>query len=514
MQPRRFAREFLASDATMVVGIALVPLILHLLFINQYGYSRDEFYYLACGEHLDWGYVDHPPFIALAAFLISKTVGSSLLAIRFLPALAVAAVVVLTGQMAKELGGDQFAQVLASLAVALAPIFLFTGHVFSMNAFDYLFWALAAYVLILILKYNRPKLWLLFGLIAGVGLMTKYSMGFLGAGLMVGLITAREWKHFKCRWFWLGGMLAAAIFLPHVVWEIRAGFPTREFIAYASTEKIIPLSPFGFLKLAALSVNPVTLPIWMAGMGYLLVRREARPYRALGVMSLFVLVLLLATRSKPYYTAPAFPLLMAAGGVAIAALANRLRWALLKPVVLATVALILVVFVPLFLPVLPVETYVHYARFMGVDVPSGERNQIGRLPQHFADMFGWENLVAVVARVYNSLPANDRAKCAIYTTNYGRAGSIDLFGKRYGLPKSICGHNSYFLWGPRDYTGEVMLVVGGTPEELRKMFAEVTVAAQVENPYSMPYESGVLVLICRKSSIPLKNLWPLTKSYR
>ncbi len=513
MQPRRFAREFLASDAAVVVGIALVPLILHLLFISQYGYSRDEFYYLACGDHLDWGYVDHPPFIALAAFLISKTVGSSLLAIRFLPALAVAAVVVLTGQMAKELGGDQFAQSLASLAVALAPIFLFTGHVFSMNAFDYLFWALAAYVLILILKYNRLKLWLLFGLIAGVGLMTKYSMGFLGAGLMVGLITAREWKHFKCRWFWLGGLLAAAVFLPHVVWEIRTGFPTREFVAYASTEKIIPLSPFSFLKLAALSVNPVTLPIWMAGLGYLLVGREARPYRALGVMSLFVLALLLATRSKPYYTAPAFPLMMAAGGVAMAALFNRLRWAWLKPVVLSAVALILVVFVPLFLPVLPVETYIRYARFIGVDVPSTERNQVGRLPQHFADMFGWENLVAVVARVYNSLPANDRAKCAIYTTNYGRAGSIDFFGKRYGLPKSICGHNSYFLWGPRDYTGEVMLVVGGNPEELRKMFAEVTVAAQVENPYSMPYESGVLVLICRKPSIPLKNLWPRTRKY-
>src|SRR5579862_2484130 len=346
MRPRRFAREFLASDATMVVGIALVPLILHLLFINQYGYSRDEFYCLACGEYLDWGYVDHPPFIALAAFLITRTLGTSLLAIRFLPALAVSAVVVLTGRMAQELGGDRFAQALAALSVALAPIFLFTGHVFSMNAFDYFFWALATYVLILILKYDRSKLWLLFGLIAGVGLMTKYSMGFLGAGLVVGLIAAREWKQLKCKWFWLGGMLAAAIFLPHVIWEIRAGFPTREFIAYASTQKLLPLSPFGFLKLVALSVNPVTLPIWTAGLAYLLVGREALRYRALGLMSLFVLVLLLATRSKPYYTAPAFPLMMAAGGVAMEGLVHRLRRAWLRPLVLATVALVLVDFVP------------------------------------------------------------------------------------------------------------------------------------------------------------------------
>ena len=188
MQPRLFIRKFLGSETAVLFGIALVPLILHLLFIDQYGYFRDEFYYLACGEHLDWGYVDHPPFIALVAFLISKTLGTSLLAIRFLPALAVAAVVVLTGRITQELGGSRFAQALAALAVALAPVFLYTGHVLSMNAFDYLFWALSSYVLVLILKNDRLRLWLLFGLIAGVGLMTKYSMGFLGLGLVVGLV--------------------------------------------------------------------------------------------------------------------------------------------------------------------------------------------------------------------------------------------------------------------------------------------------------------------------------------
>jgi hypothetical protein len=513
MQSKIISRQFLRSDLAVLLGIALVPLVLHLLFINQYGYSRDEFYYLACGEHLDWGYVDHPPFVALVAFLISKTLGTSLLAIRILPALAEAAMVVATGMMARELGAGRFAQALAALAVAFAPIFLFTGHVLSMNAFDYLLWALAAYVLILILKYDRPKLWLAFGLIAGVGLMDKYSMGFLGAGLVVGLVVTQGWKHFKSKWLWLGGALAFVIFLPHILWEIHYGFPTREFIANATSGKITPLSPFGFLKLVALSANPLTLPVWLAGLGYLLFARQARPFRVLGWMSLFVFGLLIATRTKPYYTAPALPVLMAAGAVATATLLNRFRLVWLKPIVLAAVALGQAILVPLFVPVLPVETYIRYAKSIGLDVPSGERHQIGKLPQHFADMFGWENLVANVARVYNNLPPDDRAKCAIYTTNYGRAGSIDLFGKQYRLPKCVCGHNSYFLWGPRDYAGEVMIVVGGRPEELRKVFADVTVAAQISNEYAMPYENEILVCICRKPKAPLKTLWPLTKSY-
>jgi len=230
-------------------------------------------------------------------------------------------------------------------------------------------------------------------------------------------------------------------------------------------------------------------------------------------ISLFVLLLLIATKSKPYYTAPALPLLMAAGGLAIETLLTRSRFVWPKPAVLAVVALGQVILVPLFVPVLPVETYIRYSTFLGLEVPSGERHKMGRLPQHYADMFGWENLVANVARVYGSLPPDERAVCAIYTTNYGRAGSIDLFGKKYGLPKSICGHNSYYMWGPRDYTGEVMLVIDNNPEELHKVFAEVTVAAQVTNEYSMPYENDVPICICRKPKAPLKNLWPLTKSY-
>ncbi len=513
MQSKPVSRALRDSDMALLLGIALVPLVLNLLFINQYGYSRDEFYYLACGAHLDWGYVDHPPLIALVAYLVSKVFGTSLLAIRILPALAQSALVVVTGMIARELGARRFAQCLAAICVALAPIFLFTGHVLSMNCFDFLLWALGSYVLILIFKHDRPKLWLLFGLIAGVGLMNKLSMGFLGAGLVVGLVLKAEWKHFRSKWLWLGGAVAFAIFLPHIIWQIHNGFPTREFIANASAGKLNPISLFGFFKVVALTANPLILPVWLAGLVYLLFARQARPFCSLGWMSLFVFALLIATKEKPTYVAPALPLLMAAGAVAIETLIQRFRPRVLKPAILAAVSLSQAIIVPLFFPVLPVESYLRYAAFLGLEVPAIERHRMGALPQHFADMFGWENLVASVAQVYHRLPSEDRARCAIFATNYGRAGAIDVLGEKYGLPKSICGHNSYFLWGPRNYTGEIMLVIDNDPEGLRERFAEVTVAAKINNKYSMPYESDLPICICRKPNVPLKDLWPRTKRY-
>ncbi len=192
---------------------------------------------------------------------------------------------------------------------------------------------------------------------------------------------------------------------------------------------------------------------------------------------------------------------------------RRFRPVVLKPAALAVLALGQVILVPLFVPVLPLATYMSYARLLSFDVPSTESLNVGKLPQHYADMFGWENLVAGVARVYNSLSVEDRGRCAIFTTNYGRAGAIDLFGKQFGLPKSICGHNSYFLWGPRDYTGDIVLAIDNNPADLRDVFAEVTVAAKVTSEYSMPYENDVSICICRKPKAPLKDLWPLTKSY-
>jgi len=508
-----FSRERLGSGTAILIYLALVTLFLHCLFSGQYGYFRDEFYYLACGEHLDWGYVDHPPVVALMAFLTRRLLGDSLLALRFVPAVAEALVVLLTGLMARELGGGRFAQCLAALSVMVSPIFLALGHIFSMNAFDHLFWALGVYLIILILKYDQPQLWLLFGLIAGVGLMNKYSMGFLGFGLVVGLILTPARKHLLSKWLWLGGALALLIFLPHILWEIRNGFPTREFIANATKYKNLPLTPLSFLLTTTLEMHPFTLPLWLAGLGFYFFAREGKPYRVFGWTYVSILVLFLSTKAKTYYFAPAYPMLLAAGAVVMGSLVQRRNLNWLKAAAMLFLVFGGAVMAPLTFPVLPVETYIKYANWLGIKLSSGETHPQGKLPQFFADMHGWENMVAVVAKVYNSLSPEERAKCAIYASNYGRAGAIDLLGRKYGLPKAICSLNSYYLWGPRDYTGEILISVGDRVEDNLKAFDDVKTVAVISCEYAMPYENDIPVNICRKPKAPLKQLWPMTKEF-
>lgn len=502
-----------SSDLPLLASLALAKLILHLLFSGQYGYFRDEFYYLACGEHLDWGYVDHPPFVALAAHLARTALGESLFALRLFPAIAGALTVFLTGLIARELGGGRWAQTLAALAALVAPIDLVMASFFSMNAFDLFFWALATHLVVLILKHDRPRLWLLVGLVAGVGLMNKYSMAFWGAGLVAGLLLTPARRCLRDRWIWVGGAMALATFLPHLLWQVQHGFPTGEFIRNATQLKIAVVSPIEFLTTQILFVHPLGVIVVLAGLILLLFAPPAKPFRALGWCFLAVLGIMLATRSKPYYLAPAFIPLFAAGGVALEAWLRgpKLAWA--KPTLVSLLALGLAVTAPFVLPVLPVETYIRYAEFVGLKPPSGERSELGKLPQHFADMFGWPEMVATVAKVYHSIPEAERSQCAIFGSNYGEAGAIDFFGPRYGLPKAISGHNNYWLWGARGYSGGCVITVGESRQDVEKLFEEVELAATFTHPYVMPYENNLPIFICRKPRVSLKASWPMTKKF-
>jgi hypothetical protein len=507
-------RKGLSSpENLLLLAIVALRLLFHFLFGARYGYFRDEFYYLACGEHLDWGYVDHPPLVALIAHSTRTVLGESLLALRLPAAVAGALTILLTGLIARELGGGRFAQGLAALSALIAPIFLALTGFFSMNGFDLFFWALAAYLVILIIKHDRPILWVPFGLVAGLGLMNKYSMGFFGFGLVVGLVLTPARRYLANKWLWVGGALACLILLPHVLWQFQHGFPTREFIRNATEMKIAPTTPLQFLTAQGLLLHPIGLVVWLAGLGYLMATKAGAPYRVLGWIFLAVLGFFLATRAKPYYLAPAFVPLLAAGGVALEAWLRPPKLAWMKPALVALLAGGGAVTTPFAMPVLPVEAYIRYADFFGLQPPSGERTKLGKLPQHYADMFGWEEMVATVAQVYQSLPAEERQPCAIFTGNYGEAGAIDFFGKRYGLPKAISGHNNYWLWGPGPYTGEIVIVVGGDLEALREIFDDVRLGAIHAHPYAMPYESNLPVYVCRKPKLSLPEIWPRTKHY-
>jgi hypothetical protein len=501
-----------SRDAIATWLLPALTLALQLATYAGYGYFRDELYYLANGEHLGFGYVEHPPLIGFIAALVRATLGDSLFAIRLLPAFAAAATVFLAGAIARELGGGRFAQLLAGLSAMLVPAMLGVFGVFTMNAFDILAWAALWWLVTRYLATGQDRLWLTFGIVAGIGLENKISVLFLGFGIVAGLVVCRRWGAFRSRWLWIGGASAGLLFLPHVLWQAANGWPTLEFMRNAIAEKNVAFSPMGYVAAQLLDTFPA-LPVWLAGLVFLIVARSARPFRPLGWAYLAILGVMLTTNSKPEYLVPAYSVLFAAGGVAL----EQWRPGGVGTVVRAVVVVFLigsgVALAPFAKAILPVDAFVRYAHTIGVEPPQGERQTLGRLPQHFADMHGWPELAEAVDRVYRGLPPADRAKACIFAHNYGQAGAIDLFGRRLGLPKAIAGHNSYFLWGPRGCTGEVMIVIGGSRDELRSSFASVDLGATFTCTDCMPYENNKPIWVARGLKEPMSTVWPRVKRY-
>ncbi len=504
-------RKLWLSDSAILIYLALLKLILHWLTSGGYDYFRDEFYYIAASQRLQWGYLEFPPIIALITALTRWLLGESLFALHFFPALAGALLVLLTGLMARELGGGRFAQVLAALAVIAAPAYLGTDSLLTMDAFDQLWWVMAAYIVLRLLKQDNPKLWLLFGLVAGLGLMTKLTMLFFGSALIVGLLLTPVRKYLASKWLWLGGLIAFACVLPYIGWEFANGWPTLEFWKAYASGKTYPVTPIEFLLQQIAIVHPLLLPLWLAGLGYYLFSKEGKNYRPLGIAYGVLFVVFMLTQAKDYFLAPAYPMLFAAGALVMERFSSQPRWNWLKPSYVSFVIIGGILTAPLALPVLPVETYI---RLFGSSAQlKTERLQTGQLPQHFADRFGWRNLAVTVAQVYKSLSPADQAKACIFGSNYGETGAINFFGRAYGLPQAISGHNQYYLWGPGNCTGDLVITVGVPQQDVESGFNTVTVAATAKCKYCMPFESNLPILICRGLKGSIQELWPGVRNY-
>jgi len=439
--------------------------------------------------------------------------GDSLFAIRLLPAIAGAATVFLTGLMARKLGGGRFAQDLASLASIVSLILLAMDGFFSMNAFDLLFWAWSAYVLILLVKTGDKKYWLYLGLLLGLGLLNKISVLWLGFGILVGVAATSERRWLKTEYPYIAGVIAFALFLPFIIWNATHGLAHLEFIRNASSDKYSSLTLMTFLTGQILVQNPVTLPLWFSGLLWFLFSKKEKRFRMLAYVYLTALaVLILNGHSKPEYLSPAYSMLFAGGAVGIERWTSvqSLRW--IKPVY-AIVLIAGIALAPVTLPILPVETYIRYADALGIAPTTAEAKQLDKLPQFYADMFGWEDKAAAVAKVFHSLSPEDQAKCALFGDNYGRCGAIDFYSKKYGMPKSIGSHNNYWLWGPRNYNGDLVIVLGGDLKSKTDRFESVTIADTVRSAYAMPYENNLAIYVCRHLKMPLKELWPQLKHY-
>ncbi len=503
-----YTQNRLHPRAQLAVAAAYFCVLIIPQLIGGYGIFRDELYYIACANHLAFGYVDQPP---LSIWLLSAVIhifGDALITIRIAAALIGAGVIYTVGSIARELGGGRFAQWFAMLATASVPGLMTIYGFYSMNVIDHLFWTLAVLCFLRLVNSGDVKWWLIIGLIAGLGLENKYSMAFLIVGLGVGLLITGHHRLIRTRHFLYGAAIAVFLFIPHLIWEFAFGWPTLVFIANAKQYKIAAISPLVFLLDNLLAMGPTMVLIWGTGLIYLLVAPTMKRYRFIAVSYIVIFVILNLQVSKAYYLMAAYPPLFAAGAVAVNRLATLTSRQWIKALAVVWVAIGLPLAVSLGTPLLPPPQFVRLSRAVGMEADAGERNEQGALPQYFADRFGWRDLAATVAGVYYDLAPEEREHTIIWGGNYGEAGAIDYYGPALGLPHAYSTHNSYWLWGPPKDAPEIIIFVGVGRKTLEASFESVEARDTVRCDYCMPYEDGQPVFICRGYKYNIVDRWP------
>jgi hypothetical protein len=477
-----------ASRTAEAFALGAPSLLIHLVWWAPYGWFRDELYYIACGMHLDWGYVDHAPLIGWFGALVHLC-GDSLFVARAIAALAGAITVALTALLVREFGGGRFAQILACVCVTLSPIRLGGDHLFTMNAFEPALWT--AMVLTLVRRN-----WIAFGVVAGVALMNKHSTLFFGFALVFGLLATERRKELLEKRAWIGVAIAAAIFAPNVIWQWRHGWPTIAFLEAARSVQHAHMGAGTFLKEQVLEHGPIAAPVWIIGVVWSIARGE----RFVGVAYVVLMTIFVATHVKPYYPAPAYPALFAAGAVAIAGVTKRAA----IPAIVAAGDLVLA---PVAFPVLPVEAYLRYEKTIGIQAEFGEKYQRKELPQLYADMHGWPELAARTRAAFDALPPDEREHAVVIGSSYGAAAAAEVLAR---LP-AASGNTGYGLWGPPEGRGDVAIGVNMSRRRLEEIYEEVVVVDVVSTPYAR--ERDVEIVVCRKPKMPLREAWPRLVRY-
>ncbi|MCB2200272.1 glycosyltransferase family 39 protein [bacterium] len=480
---------------------------------GEFGWFRDELYYLACADHLAWGYVDHPPLsvflLAVGRFLL----GESLFAVRLVSSLVSSLWLIGIGLLAREMGGDKRAQLLAAVLAFAAPQFWGMHGYYSMNVFDGLFWLGAFLLMARMLRIGDQKLWLALGFWLGIGLLNKISLLWFGAGLLVALLISPQ-RRWLLNWRpYAGAGIAFLLFSPYLIWQMVHDWPTLLFMRNAMQYKYVDRSLLDLLSSLVLDMHPATLPFWLGGFVALLFYKPIRAFRPLAWLFITVLAILTASGSaKPSYLSPSLVLLFAAGAILLSGWTrNKLRWLPLA-ITLLTAAQGLP-FIPFAIPVLDEEEYVSYAELMGIGPSTSERKELGPLPQHFADRHGWEELAVEVSTAYQSLTPEEQLDCAVLVWNYGEAGAIDYYRSNNPLPPVYCGHNNYYLWGPPAETASVWIILGAEEDDLMDEFEQVEMVGEWDNPWAMPYERHQWIRICRQPYRTIQEIWPELRNF-
>jgi hypothetical protein len=492
------------------IAAGLVFLV-HALANAHYGYFRDELYFIICGQHPQFGYVDQPPVVPLLA-AATQVFGHSLWLLRIVPAVFAAGGAYVTCLLAMEFGGGLFAQALATIVFLFSPVLLSFGQKVSTDEVGLLAWPLIALLVVRIARGSSARLWIAAGMIAGIAFESKYSVVFFLAALVGGLLLTRQRVVLRSRWFLYGCAVTALIALPNVVWQAAYHFPMWELLRNGQDGKNLIASPPLYLLQEILIVGLFFFPIWLGGLIFLL--RDQR-LRFLGYAYVLLIAQMLALHGKHYYPANIYPILIAAGGAAYERWTARAQ--LFRPALLAYALLLGPVFLPLALPVLSERGFIAYQarladtlHFSKQSIATEHGREHGQLTGDYADMHGWPQLAALVARIYDGLPPAQRAQAVVFASNYGEASAIAFFTPQIPV---VSGHNQYWLWGTRGYSGSVVIDINGDCGARLHLYRSSVRAATFDAPYAIGYESGIPIMLCRGARMPLAAVWPVTKTY-
>ena len=490
-----------SSDLLVLILPALLIVLLHTLTNAQYGYHRDELATLEDARYLAWGYVVYPPVTPLIARLSLALFGPSLVALRFFAALAQGIAIVLTGLMAREMGGARSTQLAAALAAGVAPVAFASGTMFQYVSFDHLCWVLTAYLFIRLLKSENPRWWLAIGAAVGAGLMTKYTIAFLVIGIVAGVLFTSARRYLSSPWLLGGVALSLLIVLPNLLWQFHHNFISLDFLKFIHARDVRLGRTDGFL-LGQLwkCTGVVTAPLWLAGLYFVFAVPAGKRFRLLGWMYVVTLALFFLAKGRDYYLAPAYPSLFAAGAVfaeqwlasVAASRAHRIRRAYWCALAVSAALL-----APMILPIAPLGSRWWFVA--------------DKLNGNFNEEIGWPEMAASVARIRDSLPPDDRAQFGILAGDAGESGAIHLYGKAYGLPDAISGSNSNWFHGYGDLPPQTLIVVGFHRDDADRVFLSCDLAGHLQNPFDIQNSAVgdyTDLFVCREPRRPWPALWP------
>jgi 4-amino-4-deoxy-L-arabinose transferase-like glycosyltransferase len=506
MRPWHIWQKIASSDLGILILLALAGVLLHTLTNGQYGFHQDELATLDDARYLAWGYVAYPPVTPFIARVALVLFGPSLVALRMFAALAQGVAMVLTGLMARELGGRRLAQIVAASAAAIAPVSFASGAMFQYVSFDYLWWVLIAYLTIRLLKSEEPRWWLGIGAAIGLGMLTKYTMAFFVAGIVGGVLFTGARRYLRSPWLWCGVALSILIFLPNFIWQVHHNFISLDFLKSIHARDIRAGRTDGFLlDQLWISSNVVTVPLWLAGLYYFFVVPAGKRYRLIGWMFVIPLALFFIAKGRDYYLTPAYPMLLAAGAVwgerwlstLPTARARRVRGTTWRALAISGALVAVVV-----LPIAPKDS-----RWWKV---------ADKLNGNWNEEIGWPEMVETVAHIRDSLPVAERARLGILAGDAGEAGAMNLYGPAYGLPKAISGSNSHWLRGYGDPPPQTVIAIGFPRSVTEWAFESCELAGQVNNPYGIKNSAvgdDTDIFVCRRLRQPWPEFWKQFRWY-